>query len=128
MYSQAACTYRGRLFVIGAALLEPNNRLFRATAMEVPEYSGDIPCDEEPEPEPDPKPDPQPEPAPTPDSNKDSRARPASASTSADGTTTATKTRTLPHTGDETVPPLAVFLAGFVAIAAGILKSRGTSM
>ncbi len=52
VYSQAACTYRGRLFVIGASLLEPNNRLFRATAMEVPEYPGDIPCDVKPEPEP----------------------------------------------------------------------------
>ena len=124
VYSQAACTYRGRLFAIGSALLEPDNRIFRATAMEVPEYPGDIPCDEEPEPEPqpepepepDPKPDPQPEPAPTPDPHKDS--------TPADSTTTATKTRALPHTGDETASPLAVFLAGFAATAAGILKRR----
>ena len=47
-YSQAACTYRGQLFAIGSALLEPNNRIFRTTAMEVPEYPGDIPCDPEP--------------------------------------------------------------------------------
>jgi hypothetical protein len=145
VYSQAACTYRGRLFVIGAALFEPNNRLFRATAMEVPEYPGDIPCDVEPEGDPQPKPtptvepegEPQPKPTPTPDSNKDSVSQPASASTPADGATTtpasgtttkttATETRTLPRTGGETAPLLAVLLAGFAAIAAGILNTRGT--
>ncbi|MDO4405015.1 MAG: S8 family serine peptidase [Atopobiaceae bacterium] len=57
VYSPAACTYRGRLFVIGSAWREPNQRLFRATAMEVDEYPGDIPCEEDPTPVP---------PAPTP--------------------------------------------------------------
>ena len=52
VYSQAGCTYRGRLFVIGSAWFEPEMRLFRATAMDVPEYPGDIPCEEEPEPNP----------------------------------------------------------------------------
>ena len=46
VYSQAGCTYRGRLFVIGSAWFEPETRLFRATAMDVPEYPGDIPCEE----------------------------------------------------------------------------------
>ena len=48
VYSQAACTYRGRLFVIGSSIFEPNERLFRATAMDVPEYPGDLPCEEDP--------------------------------------------------------------------------------
>ena len=145
VYSQAACTYRGRLFVIGAALLEPNNRLFRATAMEVPEYPGDIPCDVDPEPEPEPEPTPgpkpetepkpepqptpEPEPTPTPDSNKGSTSQPASASTPTDGTTTAsavtaTETRALPRTGDETAPLLAVFIAGSATVATGILTRK----
>lgn len=47
MYSQAACSYRGRLFVIGSAIFEPDNRIFRATAMVVPEYPSDIPCEDE---------------------------------------------------------------------------------
>ena len=51
VYSQAGCTYRGRLFVIGSAWFEPETRLFRATEMDVPEYPGDIPCEEEPEPD-----------------------------------------------------------------------------
>ena len=50
VYAQAACSYRGRLFVIGSAVFEPDNRLFRATAMDVPEYPGDTPCEEDPEP------------------------------------------------------------------------------
>ena len=50
VYVQAACSYRGRLFVIGSAIFEPDDRLFRATAMDVPEYPGDIPCEEDPEP------------------------------------------------------------------------------
>lgn len=50
VYSQAGCTYRGRLFVIGSAWFEPENRFFRATAMDVAEYPGDIPCEEEQEP------------------------------------------------------------------------------
>jgi hypothetical protein len=138
-YSQAACTYRGRLFAIGSALLEPNNRLFRATAMEVPEYPGDIPCDPDPEPTPDPKPtptpDPQPEPTPNPDNGGTSQ--PASTTTPAGSTTTTpaagtaartttAEAKTLPRTGDETAPLLAVLLAGFAAIAAGILNTRGT--
>lgn len=121
VYSQAACTYRGRLFAIGSALLEPDNRLFRATAMEVPEYPGDIPCDVEPEPEPQPELEPQPDGGTT--------TTPASGTTTKTtgrGTTTATKTRTIPRTGDETAPLLVVFLAGCAAIAAGILNRRGT--
>ena len=47
VYSQAACSYRGRLFVIGSAIFEPDNRIFRATAMEMPEYPSDIPCEDE---------------------------------------------------------------------------------
>ena len=143
-YSQAACTYRGRLFAIGSALLEPNNRLFRATAMEVPEYPGDIPCDPDPEPTPDPKPtptpDPQPEPTPepeptpdpTPNPDKGGTSQPTSTSTPTGSTTTTpaagtaartttTEAKTLPRTGDETPPLLVVLLAGAVAIAAGIL-------
>ena len=57
--SIAACTYRGRLFAIGSSWIEPDQRFFRATAMDVPEYPGDIPCDkDEPMPEPAPKPAP----------------------------------------------------------------------
>ena len=47
VYSQAGCTYRGRLFLIGSAWFEPETRLFRATVMDVPEYPGDIPCQDE---------------------------------------------------------------------------------
>ena len=47
-YSQAGCTYRGQLFLIASAWFEPNMRLFRATAMDVPEYPGDTPGDVEP--------------------------------------------------------------------------------
>ena len=57
--SVASCTYRGRLFAIGSSWIEPDQRFFRATAMDVPEYPGDIPCDkDEPTPEPAPKPAP----------------------------------------------------------------------
>lgn len=145
-FSRAACTYRGRLFTIGSALLEPNNRIFRATAMDVPEYPGDIPCDPDPEPEPEPKPtptpDPQPtpeptptpdpQPEPTPESDKGGTSQPTSTSTPTGSTTstpaagtaartTTTEVRTLPRTGDETAPLLVVLLAGAVAVAAGIL-------
>ena len=47
-YSQAGCTYRGQLFLIASAWFEPDMRFFRSTAMEVPEYPGDIPGDAEP--------------------------------------------------------------------------------
>jgi hypothetical protein len=128
VYSQAACTYRGRLFVIGAALFEPNNRLFRATAMDVPEYPGDIPCDVDPEPEPtpgpdpqpdpttDPQPDPRPDPAVTPDNSKDN------ASQAAMGTATTTATRAIPKTGDESSPLFGMLLAGIVIMSAGMLS------
>ena len=67
VYSQAGCTYRGRLFIIGSAWFEPEMRFFRATPMDVPEYPGDISCDEMPEPEPEPEPEPGPKPEPGPD-------------------------------------------------------------
>ena len=128
VYSQAACTYRGRLFAIGSALLEPNNRIFRATAMEVPEYPGDIPCDPDPEPTPtpDPKPEPKPDPQPTPDPQPDPtpdpqpKPQPASASTTARSATTTSTAKTLPRTGDQTTPLLVVLLAGSATVAAGI--------
>ena len=120
VYSQAACTYRGRLFVIGASLLEPNNRLFRATAMAVPEYPGDIPCDIEPDPEPQPEPDPssgtQPDPTPSQDANEGGTSQQAT------DTTTSAEARTLPRTGSEPTPLLAVLLASAAAMAAGILS------
>ena len=47
-YSQAACTYKDQLFVIASAWFEPETRLFRATAMEVPEYPGDVSSQETP--------------------------------------------------------------------------------
>lgn len=47
-YSQAGCTYCGRLFIIASSWFEPEMRLFRATAMDVPEYPGDTPDEEKP--------------------------------------------------------------------------------
>ena len=38
----AAASYRGRLYALGCALYEPEQRFFRATAMDVPEYAGDM--------------------------------------------------------------------------------------
>lgn len=128
VYSQAACTYRGRLFVIGAALLEPNNRLFRATAMDVPEYPGDIPCDVDPEPEPTPGPDPQPEPTPDPQTDPQPETNPTpdyakgNASQAAMGTATTTATRAVPKTGDESSPLFGMLLAGIVIMSAGMLS------
>lgn len=103
VYSQAACAYRGRLFVIGSAWFEPEQRFFRATAMDVPEYPGDIPCDD-----PTPSPEPEPEPTPTPTSTKTSAAT--------------------PQTGDP-LPPASVTamvaVAGLALVAGGVaLRKR----
>lgn len=54
--SSTACTYRGRLFVIASSWIEPNQRIFRATPMGVPEYAGDDPCETTPGPKPTPEP------------------------------------------------------------------------
>ena len=125
VYSQAACTYRGRLFVIGASLLELNNRLFRATAMAVPEYPGDIPCDIEPDPKPQPDPDPssgtQPDPTPSQDANEGGTTRQAT------DTTASAEVRALPRTGSEPTPLLAVLLASAATMAAGILSRTSTA-
>lgn len=116
VYSPAACTYRGRLFVIGSAWREPNQRLFRATAMEVDEYPGDIPCEEDPTPVP---------PAPTP-------ANPQPVTPSKTGSSTSTKaasttaTRKLAKTGEKT--PYAAMggavAAGLLALGLGLQKRR----
>ncbi|MBR1828815.1 MAG: S8 family serine peptidase [Atopobiaceae bacterium] len=118
VYSQAACTYRGRLFVIGSAIFEPENRIFRATAMEVPEYPGDIPCEEvDPEPEPEPEPDPEPQPEPEPE------PKPTPAPTPKDNPSPSKK-KALPQTGDDATPLLATCLAGTLAIAMGAITRR----
>ena len=95
--SIAACTYRGRLFVIGSSWVEPDQRLFRATAMDVPEYPGDIPCDKD-----EPAPTPEPAPAPVP-------------------------SRALPKTSDPTVPTpvlIGVGVCGVAAVVAGVVLRR----
>lgn len=107
VYSQAACTYRGRLFAIGSAWFEPNQRLFRATAMDVPEYPGDIPCEKD-EPTPTPEPSPKPTPEPTPET-KPSQAK------------------ALPKTDDPTIsmPVLAAAaVCGVAAIVIGVIFRR----
>lgn len=94
VYAQAACTYRGRLFVIGSAWFEPEQSLFRATAMDVPEYPGDIPCEQD-----DPEPTPEPTPEPKPD-----------------------RTSVLPKTDDPSNPASSlagICAAGFVVLLAG---------
>ena len=106
MYAQAACTYRGRLFVIGSAWFEPEQRLFRATALNVPEYPGDIPCEkEEPTPDPDPvsKPTPAPNPSPSP--------KPSSSPTP-------NSSKTLPATGDLRTPTPTLIGMGVCGVAA----------
>ena len=50
LYSQVACAYRGRIFVIAASRVESSGHLFRATAADTIEYPGDIPCEPDPEP------------------------------------------------------------------------------
>lgn len=156
VFSQAACTYRGRLFVIGASLLEPNNRLFRATAMEVPEYPGDVPCEADPDPEKDPD--------DTKESDSKSQTKPSKQDNKADGKktdkktssntskktsstktsstgTTATQTATntaaatstaandkpLASTGDTATSPLAVLACGACAATLGVLLRRRES-
>jgi len=97
VYSHAACTYRGRLFVIGSSWFEPEQRLFRATAMGVPEYPGDIPCEKD-----EPTPEPTPTPSPTPD-------------------------RRLPKTDDPTISTpvlVGISVCGVAALAAGIALGR----
>lgn len=85
VYAQAACTYRGRLFVIGSAWFEPEQRIFRATALGVPEYPGDIPCEVDP--------DPKADPAPGPNTGGGSGASPTGKRASSAG-------KALPKTGD----------------------------
>ncbi|MBR2683140.1 MAG: hypothetical protein IKE22_07745, partial [Atopobiaceae bacterium] len=107
VYSRAACTYRGRLFAIGSAWFEPNQRLFRATAMDVPEYPGDIPCEKD-EPTPTPEPTPEPTPKPTPET-KPSQAK------------------ALPKTDDPTISmPILVAIAvcRVAAIIIGVILRR----
>ena len=45
--ASAAASYRGWVYAIGTATLEPGESFFRATAMEVDEYYGDIPRKED---------------------------------------------------------------------------------
>ena len=99
--SPAACTYRGRLFVIGSAWFEQGQRLFRATKMGVPEYPGDVPCDVGPEPGPTPVPGDR-------------------------SATSGTSSKRLPKTGDVELPMLALFCAGISAIVIGV-KIRRTA-
>lgn len=115
VYGQAVCTYRGRLFVIGSAWFEPGQRLFRATAMGVPEYPGDVPCD------PDPDPDPEPEPTPTPDVNPTPATKPSSGTKSA---ASATSSKRLPKTGDTTAPVAVLLCVGIAAVIAGLVTRR----
>ena len=110
VYAPAACTYRGRLFVIGSAWFEPEQRIFRATAMDVPEYPGDIPCEKD---------EPTPEPKPT----------PTSASTSAT-TPTARLATKLPKTGDPRIPTPALIgfgACGIASVVAGIVLRKRKS-
>jgi len=103
--SVASCTYRGRLFAIGSSWAEPEQRFFRATKMDVPEYPGDIPCEED-DPTPTPTPDPTPAPTPTP---------------------TPTPSPALPKTDDPTIStPILVMVGacGVAAVIAGIFLRR----
>ncbi len=110
VFSQAACTYRGRLFVIGSSLFEPEKRVFRATSMNVPEYAGDLPCEDDPTPDPEPTPTPTPTPTPAPSGSGQSGT---SASTSQ------TARKTLPKTGEEPALALACAVAGALLVAQG---------
>lgn len=114
--SVASCTYRGRLFTIGSSWVEPGQRFFRATKMDVPEYPGDIPCEkDEPAPQPTPAPTPKPTPASTP-----SRTSAA----------TATSSRALPKTADLAIPMPVLFgigACGAAAIAVGSVFRRKDS-
>ena len=95
---------------MGSSWLEPNQRLFRATAMDVPEYPGDIPCEEESGPGVDPK--------PTPEEQKQNGATKAKVA--------ASKSNALPVTGDATpaVGAAIMALAGVATVAVG-LRRRG---
>ena len=113
VYNPAACTYRGRLFVIGSSWFEPGTRLFRATAMDVPEYPGDIPCEKDPAPEPTPAPV-------TPSKPTKDATKTASASKSVAKSTS----KALPKTGDDAVGVAFIAAAGTLALWLGLTERK----
>ncbi len=126
--SVAACTYRGRLFALGSSWVEPGQRVFRATAMDVPEYVGDLPCSEEkaePESEPVPQTGPQQgsDPSPTPTSSAPAGTNAATGSVFAPKPSSApapsvTRTSSLARTGDSTLSCAVLLVMGLCGAAA----------
>lgn len=126
LFSQTAAAYRGRLFAIAASRVEPEKRIFRATAIDTVEYPGDIPCETD-EPVDPTKPDgPS---APTDQSQATVRptsntsptvAKPAGRTQSASST--------LPSTGDNTQSATTPFAAGIaVVLLSCLVRFHGDS-
>ena len=123
VYSQAGCTYRGRLFLIGAAWFEQEMRIFRATKMDVPEYPGDIPCEEKTDPsEEDDKPSKEENVKSAPDSgdepSSDGGDKPSGRTDDQNPSGNKDKARDDTNTGDEA--PIEIYLAVLAAAAAAL--------